>query len=221
MNEDEYLLLSGIQHFYFCKRQWGLIHLEQQWSDNAATMQGQILHEKADNPYIKEKRKDIFLSRAMHVSSMTLGLSGILDVVEFRKSTKGISVSHKRGIWEPSIVEYKRGKKKKDYRDIVQLGAEVICLEESLKCHIDYSYLYYHETNEKIQVAIDHTIREQVYKLAEEMHMYYDQNRLPKAEYFKNCPLCSLKDICLPRLNKKPKSVENYINEKIFGDDGL
>ena len=52
MDEDDYLMLSGIQHFYFCKRQWGLIHLEQQWQDNSLTMQGQFLHERADNPYI-------------------------------------------------------------------------------------------------------------------------------------------------------------------------
>lgn len=28
--EDEYLMLSGIQHFAFCRRQWALIHIEQQ-----------------------------------------------------------------------------------------------------------------------------------------------------------------------------------------------
>ena len=28
--EDEYLMISGIQHFSFCRRQWALIHIEQQ-----------------------------------------------------------------------------------------------------------------------------------------------------------------------------------------------
>lgn len=32
-SEDEYLMLSGIQHFCFCRRQWALIHLEQQWAE--------------------------------------------------------------------------------------------------------------------------------------------------------------------------------------------
>lgn len=59
--EDDYLMLSGIQHFQFCKRQWALIHIEQQWLDNEATAHGQILHTKADNPYIKEKRKDFLV----------------------------------------------------------------------------------------------------------------------------------------------------------------
>ncbi|MGX7404516.1 CRISPR-associated protein Cas4, partial [Enterococcus camelliae] len=78
--EDEYLMLSGIQHFYFCKRQWGLIHIDQQWDENEYTVEGQLLHKKADNPFVKEKRKDFFISRAMHVSSEKLGLNGILDV---------------------------------------------------------------------------------------------------------------------------------------------
>lgn len=38
--EDEYLMLSGIQHFKFCRRQWALIHIEQQWSENVHTVIG-------------------------------------------------------------------------------------------------------------------------------------------------------------------------------------
>ncbi|EOT40724.1 CRISPR-associated protein Cas4 [Enterococcus columbae] len=221
MDEDDYLMLSGIQHFYFCKRQWGLIHLEQQWEENAATMQGQFLHEKADNPYLKEKRKDKFISRAIHVSSKRLGLSGILDVVEFYKDAYGISVKGKKGLWQPCIVEYKKGKKKRDNRDIVQLVAEVICLEETLNTKIDHSYLYYFESKDKLKIEITKELRNEVMIMAEQMHSYYDNKVLPKAEYFKNCSLCSLKDICLPRINKKPRNVENYIDEKIYGDEVL
>ncbi|MGV3078451.1 CRISPR-associated protein Cas4, partial [Streptococcus pluranimalium] len=88
--EEDYLMLSGIQHFQFCKRQWGLIHIEQQWADNEATAHGQVLHKKADDPYVKEKRRDVITSRAMHVSSSKLGLFGILDVVEFHKDAAGV-----------------------------------------------------------------------------------------------------------------------------------
>ena len=43
MNEykdDELLMLSGIQHFAFCRRQWALIHLENQWQENLKTTEG-------------------------------------------------------------------------------------------------------------------------------------------------------------------------------------
>lgn len=39
---DDYLQMSGIQHFAFCRRQWALIHLEQQWAENLRTTEGQL-----------------------------------------------------------------------------------------------------------------------------------------------------------------------------------
>ena len=45
--EDEFLMLSGIQHFAFCRRQWGLIHIEQQWAENFRTTDGMLMHERA------------------------------------------------------------------------------------------------------------------------------------------------------------------------------
>lgn len=55
--EDDYLMLSGIQHFLFCKRQWALIHIAQVWTENTYTAEGQIVHKKADQPFLKEKEK--------------------------------------------------------------------------------------------------------------------------------------------------------------------
>lgn len=111
--EDDYLMLSGIQHFQFCKRQWALIHIEQQWLDNEATAHGQVLHTKADNPYIKEKRKELLVSRAMPISSAELGLSGIMDVVEFYKDDQGVSLRENVGngyqkLWNTSAENLKR-----------------------------------------------------------------------------------------------------------------
>lgn len=45
--EEDYLMLSGIQHFAFCKRQWAMIHIEQQWAENYRTTAGEIMHKKA------------------------------------------------------------------------------------------------------------------------------------------------------------------------------
>lgn len=219
-NEDEYLMLSGIQHFYFCKRQWCLIHIEQQWNDNEATKEGEYLHEKADNPFLKEMRKDVFFSRSIPVSSKKLGFSGILDVVEFKRSNEkeGIEISGKNGYWKPKIVEYKRGKEKKDLRDIVQLVAEVICLEETLNVKMEEAFLFYDSVKKRKKIQITEEYRNLVENLSEKMHKYYKAGKTAKAENFKNCTKCSLYDICIPKITKKKKSTKNYINSKIFGD---
>lgn len=220
-DENDYLMLSGIQHFQFCKRQWGLIHIEQIWADNEATAHGQILHQRADNPYVKEKRKDIIVSRAMHVSSSTLGLYGILDVVEFYKDDFGVKLKGKQGNWIPRIVEYKRGKPKKDSRDVVQLVAQTICLEETLGCRIDKGNLYYHSVNQKKEIEITSQLRRQVYDLAEQMHNYYSLRKIEKAEYFKNCSMCSLVDFCMPRLSKKKRNIDNYIKQSVLNEESI
>lgn len=57
-NEEDFLQLSGIQHFAFCRRQWALAYIELQWQENVRTVEGRLLHEKAHDPSVKEKRSD-------------------------------------------------------------------------------------------------------------------------------------------------------------------
>lgn len=208
---DDYLMLSGIQHFYFCKRQWALIHIEQVWSDNSFTAEGNELHEITDDPYLKEKRKNIIISRAIPVSSKDLGLSGILDTVEFIKSDKGIEIANKKGLWMPNVVEYKRGKAKKDNRDAVQVAAQVMCLEEKYNIQIESADLFYFSTKKRETIAITDQLKDEVRAIAAQMHTIYENKLTPDAEYFKNCTMCSLYDLCMPRLTKKKKSVQNYL----------
>ena len=63
-SEDDYLMISGIQHFKFCRRQWALIHIEQQWAENVQTVTGELLHQKVHEPSLREKRTDVIIVRA-------------------------------------------------------------------------------------------------------------------------------------------------------------
>lgn len=217
--EEDYLMLSGIQHFYYCKRQWCLIHVEQQWADNQWTAEGDLVHKKVDNPYLKEKRKNTFVSRAMPVSSGSLGFSGTLDVVEFtRDDENGVAVSGKKGKWIPRVVEFKRGKNKKDLRDIVQLVAQVICLEEKFKIDIPTSYLYYNQTNHKVEVKITDDLRKEVHALAKEMHNLFENGNTIGSEYCKCDKGCSLAEICMPNLVNRYKKIDNYLSNGLDAD---
>ena len=91
--EEDFLQLSGIQHFVFCRRQWALSYIEMQWQENVRTAEGRILHEKAHDPSLKEKRGDLLIVRAMPVHSREMGVSGECDVVEFHKAPEGISLA--------------------------------------------------------------------------------------------------------------------------------
>ncbi|MDQ0300600.1 CRISPR-associated exonuclease Cas4 [Salibacterium salarium] len=144
--EEYYLMLSGIQHFQFCKRQWALIHIEQQWDENVRTVEGQHLHHKADQPFIREKRKNKLIVRGMPIKSQELQITGICDVIEFMADDNGIELNGTKGLYVPFPVEYKRGKPKMNDADVLQLTAQAMCLEEMLVCDVKVGYMYYDES---------------------------------------------------------------------------
>lgn len=219
-SEENFLQLSGIQHFEFCRRQWALMHIEQQWQENVRTFEGKLLHDKAHDSFLRETRGDEFISRGMPIHSNALGISGECDIVEFHKEDEGINIVGRDGYYRVIPIEYKRGKPKEGIEDSVQLAAEVICLEEMLCCEIKYGYIYYGEIRRRQKIHIDDVLRNKVRDIVSEMHQYYDRRYTPKVKVGKKCNACSLKDICIPELNKN-RSVSSYIDNVVNdgGDD--
>lgn len=216
-NQEEYLQLSGLQHFAFCRRQWALIHIEQQWQDNLRTVEGDLMHRRAHDEAIREKRGTILILRGLSVSSPTLGISGKCDGVEFHQDPAGISLHQEEGLWLPYPVEYKRGSPKEHQADELQLCAQAICLEEMLCCKIPEGALFYGETRRRVVVPFTLPLRQQVYTMTEEMHQLYCRGYTPKVKPSKGCYACSLKDLCLPALMKS-KKLDSYL-QKAMEDD--
>ena len=55
---EDYLAISGIQHFCFCRRQWALIHLEQQWAENRRTAYGKEEFDDSLKNLVKEMERN-------------------------------------------------------------------------------------------------------------------------------------------------------------------
>ena len=218
--EEDMLMLSGIQHFMFCPRQWAIIHLDQDWEDNRLTIEGQILHERVDNPFYRAKNGNVVTLRSVHIASRSLGLYGLTDAVELVPSdTVEDAIAHPKypGYWKMLPVEYKRGKQKPGPCDEVQLAAQVICLEEMYHIHIDYGALYYHEVRRRDLIHIDTTLRETTASCARQMHEIYDTQQLPFPVYESHCKSCSLKDICLPEVGNKQKA-SSYLKNNLYAE---
>ncbi len=214
--DEDFLLLSGIQHMAFCERQWALIHIEQVWAENLRTLEGKHLHDRADDPFGDETRKGIRVVRAMPVVSNRLGLRGVADVVEFHRveaaqEGTAIRLNNRKGWWKPYPVEYKRGRPKRDDRDAVQLCAQAIALEEMLDTVIESGFLYYNQIKHREHIAIDAALRGRVEELARKMHNMMAVGITPKATKGKRCSLCSLSEICQPSLTLRYRSIESYL----------
>lgn len=229
--EDDFLMISGIQHFKFCRRQWALIHIEQQWAENVHTVTGELMHKKAHDASLTEKRKGVLITRALPIVSRELGASGVCDVVEFHNcaeaneeqtlekqtgenefSDSGVSLYGHRGRYRIYPVEYKKGKPKISEEDILQLTAQAMCLEEMFSAQVTEGAIYYGETRKRQNVVFTETLREQVRTMFQEMHQYYSRQYTPKVRWHKGCSSCSLKEICMPKLGKTD-SVKSYLEQ--------
>lgn len=216
--EDDLLMLSGIQHMAFCPRQWALIHLEQVWAENVRTIEGQHLHERTDDPFADESRKNLRVVRAMPIVSWNLGLRGVADVVEFHQElgqVEGINcrLAGRGGWWRPMPVEYKRGRPKPDDRDTVQLCAQAMSLEEMMQVSIDSGSLFYGQTKHRQQIVFDQVLRKHTMELSEQMHQLARESKTPKAQKGKRCSQCSLVEQCYPELTLHHRSVGNYLKK--------
>ena len=180
--EEDYLMISGLEHFAFCRRQWALIHIELQWAENSRTVDGAILHEKAHNPDLREKRGELIITRGIKVFSAKLGISGECDVLEFHRSDKGTSLHGYEGLWQPYPVEYKRGTPKTGEGNTLQLCAQAMCLEEMLCCEIKDGALFYGEIRRRDNVQFTEELRQRVKDYLKEMHDYYKREYTPKGK---------------------------------------
>lgn len=207
-NEEDYLPLSGIQHFAFCERQWGLIHVETQWVENLRTAEGRILHKAADNPYFSETRDNVKVIRSVPLVSRALGLYGVADVIEIHKgfNTDGIDTT------KYVIIEYKRGKPKPDNRDEVQLCAQAFCLEEMLGIIVECGFMFYGETRHRHKVEFSDDLRYKVRSLALKMHNYFNNGFTPLAVKGKRCKNCSMIDVCVPEIGDSKKKAGKYMS---------
>lgn len=217
-SEEDYLMLSGIQHFAFCRRQWALIHIEQQWAENYRTTAGELLHKRAHEEGSFEKRGDLLIVRGLRISSCTLGVSGQCDVVEFHRDEEGVTLFGYDGKWNPVPVEYKHGSPKENSADELQLCAQAICLEEMFQTAISAGYLYYGENRRRSHVEFTDELRNKVKKMTKEMHELFQRGYTPHVKPTKQCKACSLENLCVPKLQKTVK-VRTYIEQGIRMND--
>lgn len=201
--EENFLQLSGLQHFAFCRRQWALIHVEGQWAENLRTVEGSIMHTRAHYEKQRERRGDTLVLRDLPVFSPTLGVSGKCDVVEFRADPGGVPLQGEAGLWLPYPVEYKRGSPKSHDADRLQLCCQAMCLEEMLCCSVPEGSLFYGETRRREVVEFTAELRDKVRSMLLEMHQLSQRGSTPKVKPSKSCNACSMKELCLPAILRK------------------
>lgn len=185
---DDALWLSMLEHTAYCPRQTALIHNEQTFTDNLYTVQGNLVHEKVDQPETtwEEGRR---IERHLPLWSDRLGLRGIADVVEFEGD-------------QPYPIEYKRSKKRPTDAADIQLCAQAMCLEEMLGREVPKGAIYHAGSNRRREVAFTEALRQRVVGAIDETRRILEGRILPPPVNDKRCRHCSLKEACMPDMGQ-------------------
>ncbi|HET54292.1 MAG TPA: CRISPR-associated protein Cas4 [Ignavibacteria bacterium] len=198
--EDDFIMISALQHYVYCPRQCGLIHVDDVWQENLFTTRGNILHEKVDTDTY-ETRGAIKTVRGLRIHSYNYGIVGRCDVVEFREEKSGKVILP---------VEFKSGEPKEDISDKVQLCAQVLCLEEMLNTKITQGAFFYGKIRRRNTVEIDHELRTKTESIINSVREIVSSKKVPLAEYAAKCRNCSLQSVCQPKAMNSRK-LKNYI----------
>lgn len=198
--EDDFIMISALQHYVYCPRQCGLIHVDDVWQENLFTTRGNILHEKVDTDTY-ETRGNVKTVRGLRIHSFYYGIVGRCDVIEFVENNIGKEIIP---------VEFKSGEPKNDISDKVQLCAQVLCLEEMLNTKITHGTLFYGKIRRRNKIEIDEQLRSQTKDIINSVREMISNQKVPVAEYNAKCRNCSLQSICQPKA-MNPRKVKTYI----------
>lgn len=193
-DDPEQIPLSALQHWCYCPRQCGLIHLEQVFDENVHTLRGQALHAKVDQPGV-ETAKGLRVERALPLWHDELGLVGKADVVEFWPG----------GV--PYPVEYKHGSRNKAADiaacDDLQLAAQAMCLEAMTGKAVNEGAIFYASSKRRRVVPITPQLRVAVAQTAQAIRQMFATAKLPPPlaadQAAKRCKACSLLERCQPQ----------------------
>jgi len=210
-SDEDLLPISGLQHLTFCERQWALIHMDMEWDENVRTVEGKQLHETVHEQGTNV-RSGVRMARGLRLRSLTLGLYGVADMVEFHPHDGGAALPELSGRWLPYPVEYKRGRKRYDSADEVQLCAQALCLEEMLNVTVPKGAIYYGQPRRRSEIDLIADLREKVARLCSRARELYSSRQIPPPRTGRHCSSCSLENICMPQLAAKDKSAKYVAN---------
>ncbi|WP_231854171.1 CRISPR-associated protein Cas4 [Gluconacetobacter diazotrophicus] len=201
--------ISALQHHLFCPRQCALIHVERIWAENGATAEGRILHERVDDGR-PDRRTGVRTVRALTIRSLTLGVFGKADAVEFH----GVETAA-----VPYPVEYKRGRPKAHRADEVQLCAQAICLEDMFGHSVPEGALFYGQPRRRTVVVFDGALRTLTEQTARKVRAMIADCLTPPPVYKASCNQCSLQHACQPRRLEKPPSIGRWFATQLLEED--
>ena len=197
---DRVISIREVQHFTYCPRRWGLIYLDDCWSENVFVNKAKIVHENVDKQSSLSLRGK-YVERAVQVYNDEWNLFGVLDCLQLTPSAHGVYIEKYGKRFRLTIVEYKPTKPQSEHAvkaDRLQLLAQKICIDKMFQCDCETCFYFADTKKRQVEIFCDKEYRE-LKEALNDIMCAYNAEKIPNAVKGKYCNGCSIKDICLPR----------------------
>jgi len=198
-SETALIPLRALNQVTYCPRLYYLQYVDCVMPVNEHVESGLHDHRRVDASELANRTRkegDADRSRGVHLSSETLGITGILDVIE-----------EKRG--ESYPVETKHGAAPRDDdgrpttwdNDAVQLCGQALLMEEAFGALVERGFQFYAGTRERVEVRFTDELRAKTRAAIDECRRLSALDAPPDplpSELRHRCFGCSLAPVCLP-----------------------
>jgi CRISPR-associated exonuclease Cas4 len=217
---SDYLHLSLLSQYNFCKRRAALILLENAWHDNEYTIEGTLSHERVHSQG-HVKRNDTINVYDYSVFSNKLRLSGKCDCIEATIDEKGFyfPLLERKCILYP--IEFKRGIIRNEEEYNVQLCGQAMCLEEMYGGIVTKGSIFYINSHRRVEVVFTKELKCKVEDTAKRLWELLETKQIPQENYTAKCKKCSLYELCLPKVSCSAKAYNSRVRQTAIGGDGF
>ncbi|OAT80403.1 CRISPR-associated endonuclease Cas4/Cas1 [Desulfotomaculum copahuensis] len=186
-NSPIYLPVSAVAEILYCPRNFYYRMVEGADDSNAHLLEGR-LQEDRRNERERLVRETSLQIRSVTVSSERLHLLGVIDALE------------ERGELYP--VEYKKGVRRDNLNDDVQLCAQAMALEEHLGRELPRGFIYYAGSHARREVHFTADLRALVENTVHRAMAILEAGEIPLPLGDNRCHGCALEPRCLPEETK-------------------
>jgi CRISPR-associated protein Cas1 len=197
--ETALIPLRALNQVTYCPRLYYLQYVDCVMPTNEHVESGLHDHRRVDEPDLANKTRkegDADKSRGVHLSSETLGLSGILDVIE-EKNGESYPVETKHG----SAPRDDNGRPTTWDNDAVQLCGQALLMEEAFDVRVERGFQFYAGSRERVEVPFTDELRAKTRTAIDECRRLSALDAPPDPlppELRHRCFGCSLAPVCLP-----------------------
>ena len=197
--DTQMIPVRALNQVTYCPRLYYLQYVDCVMPTNEHVEAGLFDHRRVDEPELANRtRKEgaTNRSRGIQLSSETLGISGILDVIE-EKEGASYPVETKHG----SAPCDGDGRPTTWDNDAVQLCGQALLMEEAFGTRVKRGFQFYAGTRERIEVQFTDELRAKTHAAIADCRRLSALDAPPEplpAELRHRCFGCSLAPVCLP-----------------------